>query len=216
MFGDHFQYLKILNGHALVTGLTGHTHAFEHLGRIRTCTYRTGSAETVVLTVGSLTHTAETVALYDTLITFTLRGSGYIHEVIFCEEIDCNSVAQFVFAFKSFELGQVTLGSYSSLLEVTSLGLGCVLLLLILEAQLESIIAVGSDSLDLSNYTRTYFDNRKRMSFRFSFLIILAFLCWFKLDFRFNKFQTPASHLDLYLNTAGKFELHECIDSLGG
>ena len=162
MFGDYFHNLEVLNSYALVAHLAGHTHAFEHLCGIRAGTYRTGGTQTVVLAVGGLAYTAETMAFYNTLETFTLAGTDYVNEVCFGEEVDSDGVAQFVFTVKTFELGQVTLGSYTGFLEVTEFGFGAMLFLLLAEAKLEGIVTVGLNGLNLSNYTRTYFDNSAR------------------------------------------------------
>ncbi len=56
----------------------------------------------------------------------------------------------------------MALGGYSGFLEVTCLGTGGVLVLLVLESELKGCITVVFDCLNLSNYTRTYFDNSAR------------------------------------------------------
>ena len=56
----------------------------------------------------------------------------------------------------------MALGSYSGFLEVAELGLGEVLLLLSLETKLEGLVAVVLYRFNLSNHTRTYFDNSAR------------------------------------------------------
>ena len=77
-------------------------------------------------------------------------------------KFDSESVAQRGECFKSFELGQVSLGGYSSLLEVTCFGLVGMLLLFLHEAYLDCLVAVVLKSLYLSNHTRTCFDNSAR------------------------------------------------------
>ena len=165
MVCDHLEYLEVLNCHFLVAHLTCHAHSFEHLGGIRAGADRTGSAKAVVLTVGALAYATETVTLYHTLETFTLRGTLDVDEVILIEEVDCDGVTEIVLAVKSFELGQVALGSYSGFLEVAGLRFCSVLLFLLDEANLNCVITVGFDSLDLGNYARTYFDNSARNIF---------------------------------------------------
>ena len=93
MFGDYFHNLEVLNSYALVAHLAGHTHAFEHLCGIGASTYRTGGTQTVVLAVGGLAYTAETMAFYYALETFTLAGTDYVNEVCFSEQVDSDGVA---------------------------------------------------------------------------------------------------------------------------
>jgi len=154
--------LKILHGATLVAHLTCHAHALEDLCGIRAGTDRTGCTQTVVLTMSALSDTAETVALDNTLETFTLAHAGNIDELGVIEELHRDSLTSLVLTFKTFELGQVSLWLDSGLLEVTSLGLGGVLVLLLDEADLKSLITISLNGLDLSNDTRTYFDNSAR------------------------------------------------------
>ena len=105
-----------------------------------------------MLTVGSLAYTTETMALNNALETLTFGSSDNVYELGTVKQFYCYSVTQIQFSLKFFELGQVFLGCYSSLLEVTHQRLCSVLLLLVLEAQLNSCIAVLF-------YTRTCFDN---------------------------------------------------------
>ena len=162
MLGDHFDDLEVLNGYALITCLAGHTHAFEYLCRVRAGAYRTGGTKTVVLAVSALAYATETVTFHYALIAFTFAGAYNVYEVGFSEEVGGDGVAESVSVTKSFELGQVSLGCYTGLTEVTELGLGEVFLLLVFETKLESLVAVGLYSLNLSNNTRTYFDNSAR------------------------------------------------------
>ena len=112
-----------------------------------------------MLTVSGLAYTAEAMSLHYALETLTLRGAGNVYEVSVVEQLYGNGVTQIQFTLKTFELSQVFLGCYSSLLEVTHQGLCSVLLLLVLEAQLYGCVAVFFYSLHLSNNTRTCFDN---------------------------------------------------------
>ncbi len=95
MLGKGLDDLEILHCHLAVTHLTGHAHSFEHLGGIRAGTYRTGSTQTVVLAVGSLTNAAEAVALYNALIAFTLADALDVDEIAFGEEVYCQGIAEF-------------------------------------------------------------------------------------------------------------------------
>ena len=112
-----------------------------------------------MLTVSSLAYTTETMTFNNTLKTFTFGSSDNINELGTVEQFDCYSVTQIQFSLKFFELGQVFLGCYSSFFEVSHQRLCSVLLLLVLEAQLNSCIAVLFYSFHLSNNTRTCFDN---------------------------------------------------------
>ena len=159
MLRHDFQHLKVLHGNALITGLTGHTGSFENLSGVRAGTYRTGSTQTVVLTVGGLSDTAESVATYDAFEAFTFRGSDDIYIVGSFEKVDRDDVAGFVSLIKSFELGQVSLGGYSGFFEVAHFGLGGVFLFLIEETHLYGFVSVSFNRLYLSNYAGTYFDN---------------------------------------------------------
>lgn len=75
MLGHYLDHFEVLNGYTLITRLARHTRTLEDLSRIRTRTYRPGSTKTVVLTVRSLTDTAEAVTLDYTLESLTLGGT---------------------------------------------------------------------------------------------------------------------------------------------
>lgn len=97
MFGHHAENLEILHGNLFVAHLACHTHAFEHFCGIRAGAYRTGSAETVVLAMGALTYTAETVTLNYALIALTFAGSLDIDKVAFAEKsVNSDGVAELV------------------------------------------------------------------------------------------------------------------------
>ena len=162
MFGKNLYYLKILNGNTFITHLAGHAEAFEHFCGVGASAYRTGSAEAVMLTVSLLTHTAETVAFHYALVSFAFGGTYHVNETTFLEEVNGECGTQLGCGVEIFELGQVSLGSYSGFLEVTGLGFCGVLLFLFHEAYLNSLVAVFFKSLDLSNYAGTYFDNSAR------------------------------------------------------
>jgi hypothetical protein len=115
-----------------------------------------------VLAVSCLADAAETVALYNALETFTLGGADDVDKVILREEVNSNGIAEFVLAVETFELGQVALGCYTGFFEVTEFGFGAVLFFLLLESELEGVVAIGLNGFHLANYTRTYFDNSAR------------------------------------------------------
>ena len=75
------------------------------------------------------------------------------------KDVDLDSVAQLVVSRETFELGQVSHWGYSCLFKVTHKRLCCMLLSGFLETELKSIVAVMFTCLDLSNHTRTQFDN---------------------------------------------------------
>ena len=112
--------------------------------------------------MSALAYATETVTLNHTLETFTLRGTLNVNEVILAEEIDCDGVTEFVLAVKSFELGQVALGSYSGFLEVTGHRGSGVLVFLFSETKLHGLITVFVSRFNLSNYAGAYFDNSAR------------------------------------------------------
>ena len=112
--------------------------------------------------MSALTHAAETVALHYALEAFALACAYNIDKVAFFENVDSKGAAQSGHSGIRIELSQVALRGYSCLLEVTGLGAGGVLFFLLLEAYLHSLVAIGLYSLDLSNHTRTYFDNSAR------------------------------------------------------
>ena len=159
MFRHDFQHLQVLHGYALVSGLTGHAGTFENLCGVRAGAYRTGGTQTVVLTVGGLSDTAESVATYDALEAFTFRCSDDVYILGTFEKVYRDNVAGFVSLFKSFELGQVSLGGYSGFFEVSHFGLGGMFLFLFDETHLYGLIAVSFNRFYLSNYAGTYFDN---------------------------------------------------------
>ena len=144
--------------------MSGHAEAFEDLSGVRTSTDRTGCTEAVVLTVSGLTHSAESVAFYDALEAFTFAGADNVHETTFSEEVYSESVSQCGGIFK-LELGQVSLRGYTGFFEVAGHRLGSVFLFFVLETQLHSLITIFFDSFNLSNHTRTYFDNGARNIF---------------------------------------------------
>ena len=106
-----------------------------------------------------LTHTAEAMTLNYALETATLRGCDYINECAVCKQVNCNGITQIQFLFETCELGQVSLGCYSGFLEVTHQRSSGVLLLSLFKTELDSIVAILLYAFNLSNNTRTQFDN---------------------------------------------------------
>ena len=148
----------------MITGLSSHTHPLEYTRRIRRCTYRTRSAETVVLTVSEISNTAESVALDDTLETLTFRGSDDIDKLAFLEYIDSQYFTIFLLValLKTSKLGEVALRRRASLGKMASHGLGNARLLLLAKGKLNSLIAILLDGSHLCHYTRTSFNHCAR------------------------------------------------------
>ena len=144
---------------AVTTHLATHTHSFEYFCRVRTCTDRTRFTSAVVLTVSSLTYSTKSMSFNYTLEAFTFRSTNNVNKASVVKHFYSNGITQIQLCFKFFELSQVFLGSYSSFLKVAHQRLCSVLLLLVLEAQLNSFITVLFYSFHLSNNTRTCFDN---------------------------------------------------------
>ena len=157
MLGDDFHHLQVLNGNTLVAHLAGHAHSLEHLCRIGAGADSTGSTKTVVLAVGALTYATKTMTLHHALITLTFRGTYDIDKIRLAEEVNRDGVTHLVVTLETFELGQVALRCYSGFLEVTDLGLRQMLFLLSAKTELKGIIAVGLNSLDLSNHAGANF-----------------------------------------------------------
>jgi len=151
--------LQVLSSHTFATHLTSHAQSFEYFCRIRTCTDRTRLTGTVVLTVSSLTYTTKMMSLNDTLETFTFRSSNHVHISNVIEELNSDYITQIEFLFETLELGQVALGCYSSSFKVAHQRLGSMFLFCFLETYLDSCIAIFFYTLNLSNDTRTSFDN---------------------------------------------------------
>ena len=139
--------------------MSTHAHTLEHLGGIRARTNRTGLTLTVVLSMSNLTDTTKSMTLHDALETMTLRDSYYIYEAALCKQLNGNSVTQIQVIIKTCELGQVSLWCYTGFLEVSHQGCCGILFLCILETKLDGLITILLDTLNLSNNTRTYFDN---------------------------------------------------------
>ena len=146
-------------GHTIASHLAAHAHSLEDFRGIRAGTNGTWLTKTVVLTVSCLAYAAEAMTLYYALEAATLRGCDDINERAVCEQVNGDSITQVEFLFETGELGQVSLGCYSCLLEVAHERSNGVLLLGIFEAELDSIVAILLYALDLSNNTRTQFDN---------------------------------------------------------
>src|SRR5689334_19014396 len=90
--GKNLNDFQTFHFHAVLAHTTSHTHSFEYTRRIRRTTDRTRRSLTVVLTMGSFTHTRESVALYNTLETFTFCCTHYFHFIAFSENVYSNGI----------------------------------------------------------------------------------------------------------------------------
>src|SRR5690349_19569223 len=84
---EDLHHLQALHLHAIATKTARHADTLHNAARVRRVTQRTRSALTVVLTVSSLTDTAEPVTLDNTLKTFTLRCAHDLHLLTFGENV---------------------------------------------------------------------------------------------------------------------------------
>ena len=164
MFRDYLNNLQVLSSHTLTAHLTTHAQTLEHLCRVRASTNRTWLTEAVILTVSRLTYTTESVTFHNTLEAFTFGSSDNVNKVIFTKEFYSHSFTEIELLFVN-KLSQVTLGSNTSLLEVTEERSRNILFLYILKANLHSRITVFFNSLNLSYYARTAFNYSARHIF---------------------------------------------------
>ena len=108
--------------------------------------------------MGLLAHTTETVALHNAGETFTLARTYDVNVWGVVEQLDGYHVSKVVLFIKC-ELGQVSLWCCAGLLEVSHQRMARVLLWFLLETHLNCVVAIFLDTFDLSDNTRTYFDN---------------------------------------------------------
>ena len=155
----YFQYAQVLHLDALTTGTPGHTHAFEYPCRVRGSTNRTWCTLPVVLAVGSVIHTAETVALNNPLKAFTLGSTNRAHEVALVEHlVDLDNVADgFLYDIKLPEFNRFLLRTCLCFVVVPLECFGCVFDLGIAVAYLEGVVAVRFVCLYLRHHARTGF-----------------------------------------------------------
>jgi len=112
-----------------------------------------------MLTVSSLTHTTKTMSFYYTLKTLTLRSTNNVNKASVVKHFYSNGITQIQLCFKFFELSQVSLRCYSCSFKMSHQRFSCMFFLFVLETQLNSCIAIFFYSFNLSNNTRTCFDN---------------------------------------------------------
>ena len=83
---ETLEYFQVFDLYPFATGAAGHTHALKYLGGERRCANGAGSALTVVLAVGCVVDTAETVAFHNSLEAFTFGRANGAYEVTFSED----------------------------------------------------------------------------------------------------------------------------------
>ena len=81
MLRHNFNHLEVLHSNAVATSTASHTHTFNNFRREGRSDERTRSAETVMLTVSSLTYTTESVAFNNALKSFTFRSTDNIDPI---------------------------------------------------------------------------------------------------------------------------------------
>ncbi len=118
-----------------------------------------------MLTVRLTAYTSKVVALHNTLETFTLRCTYYIHEFAFLKKRRINYVAQIEGNSFNIKLSYFLLGSSVSFLVVTSFRFRYSLQLFVAVANLHCSVAVILNRLHLSNYTRACLNKRYRCVF---------------------------------------------------
>ena len=112
-----------------------------------------------MLTVGTVTYTGKTVALYNTLKTFTLGDTNSVDHITVSKDLLYpNLIAErFLHCIESFEFYQFRFGSGAGLLEMAHHRLGGILFLGLAKTQLHSVIAVNVFLLDLRHNARASF-----------------------------------------------------------
>ena len=88
LFGEDLHDLQALHLYAVTTHPAGHANAFHNAAGIRGVTKRTRSTLPVMLTMRSLTDTAEAVTLDDTLKAFALGSTNDLDLVTFGEDVN--------------------------------------------------------------------------------------------------------------------------------
>src|SRR5438105_4611989 len=112
-----------------------------------------------MLTVRSLTHAVEAMALYYTLETLTLCRTGYGNIFTFCEDVEGDAFAYFLYYRSVAKLLYYSLRRCVCLSEVLYQRLRSILLLTLAKCNLECIVAVCFNGLLLSYHTWTGFDD---------------------------------------------------------
>lgn len=152
--------LEVLDLGAFAAGAAAHAHSFKNPCRIRGSADRTGSSLPVMLAVGSVVDTAEAVALYDTLKSFSLSGSNGVDQVAFREYfVNFNNITNGFFDdVKIAKFNHLVFRTCFGLVEMPQESLGCVLGLRFTETDLQSRVAVRLLCLNLRDDAGAGFD----------------------------------------------------------
>ncbi len=105
--------------------------------------------------MSSLTYTTEAMTLHYSLEAVTLRYANHVYVVTSFKHFNGYGVAKVQLLVEACELGQVSLGSHSGLLEMSHQSSRSILLLCLLETELNGTVTILLYILDLSNNTRT-------------------------------------------------------------
>ena len=158
---EHFKNLKMTHFLLNVAHVSAHTHAFHYFGGEGRVTERAGGAQTVVLTVGLLHYTTETVALHNALETFTFGCAYYGYFVAFLEYIRyAYNFAEALLEVHVAELKHFMLGRRAGFFKVTLEGRRGVFFFALAISELQSVVAIGFVIENLCDYTRASFDDR--------------------------------------------------------
>lgn len=158
---EYLQHFQTFYFHPFVTQLACHAHTFEYTGRIRRTTYGTRSSLTVVLTVGSFTYTAESVAFYNTLEAFTFGSSHNVNNLTFSEDLAGDGFAERLGngRVRIAEFFNVTFRGGLCFREVILFCFGGVFFFLVTKCYLYGIVPVGGLGFHLGNNAWASFDN---------------------------------------------------------
>jgi len=88
LFREYLHHFKPFHGHFVLPHAATHAHAFEYTARIGRVTDGTRGALAVMLPVRLLAHTAETMALYNTLESLALGGTYHFNAFPFGENVN--------------------------------------------------------------------------------------------------------------------------------
>ena len=158
---EHLKNLKMTHFLLNVTHVSTHTHAFHYFGGEGRVTERARSAQTVVLTVGLLHYTTESVTLHNALETFTFRSTHNGYFVAFLENFRYgNNFAKALFKVHVAELKYFVLGCRSGFFKVPFQRRRGVFFFALAVSELQSVVAIGFVVENLCDYTRASFDDR--------------------------------------------------------
>src|SRR6266404_279069 len=163
VFGVDRSYPKVLNRLAHVTHLSGHLGALDNPRRI---SRRSDSARRAVTHRPVRGHAAcEAVSLDDTSKSFPLGLADDFNDIVLVEDVHENLVAytrRLVTGFRA-HFSKHSSGRHTGALEVTfSRLVDSARRLLLDQAKLHRVVAVGVDGLFLYDYARASFDDRNR------------------------------------------------------